>query len=146
MATDMVYIPVSSAVWSDDYKYEELYIRQTKQGQGEICCVPLLVYDLNLGDIISFDKNHILKKKIKDNGHYGFRIAAEHNQSDMDQYAEIIDELKKTSDSVSIEFNSHSLFGVDVPTEQQAQEIAAYLESLEENKKIIAYETIRQTV
>ena len=40
----------------------------------EVCCIPLLLYDISLGDIVATDADYLLDRVVRPSGRYTFRV------------------------------------------------------------------------
>ena len=53
---------------------EQLWAKKLGDGRFEICCIPYLLFDVGLGDVITLDENGMLSEVVERSGRYVFRI------------------------------------------------------------------------
>lgn len=53
---------------------EQLWARKLGDGRFEVCCVPYLLYDVELGDVITLDEDGMLAEVVERSGRFVFRI------------------------------------------------------------------------
>jgi hypothetical protein len=121
-------------IWSKKYNIEQLAAHELEDNKYEICCIPFMIYNLCLGDVVSVDSNYNIKSVIEFGGHFCFRVVVE----DISQQSEVINSLYSMGNLVEI--HSDKLFAVDAADEPKAQELANFLKK-EEDKGILKYET-----
>jgi hypothetical protein len=129
---------ITDPVWSKRYSSEQLAAKELEDGRFEICCIPFMVYDLCLGDIVVLDKEGNIAKVVDPSGHFGFRVATD-NKSDQDW---IIDHMYKAGQLT--ERYSDKICAIDTEDELTASEISRRLASAEHSGHIVQYETIRR--
>ncbi len=140
------YLTHSEPIWRDKANYllmadidgdlEQLWAREIGDGKFMICCVPLFVYDIALGDIVEADDDDQVTRVIERSGRYGFRIWL----SDAGQLAinEILDELSGLG--AFIERSSNQLYAIDAPDAVVATDVRRVLERMQ-SEGLFEYET-----
>lgn len=133
-------------LFGDEYQVEEIPAQAVGKNLYKICAIPLLVHDINLGDIVKADSSRSYVETVTDGGRFGFRLAinAPHSHDDEEppEFKSVIKNLQKKNWN-TIEFFSHVLIGVDTEHIKNAKKLAADLEKMVKKKRLIAYDTIR---
>jgi hypothetical protein len=121
-------------------RFEQLVGRQVGDTEFELCCIPLLLYDVSLGDIIATDTDYLMERVVKPSGRYTFRVwFGDDGAGPTD---EITAELERLG--ALLEPYSAKLLAVDAADAELAQAVANYLHD-RENAGQLVYETGRTT-
>lgn len=139
----IVYARVMNEFWSDTYEYEELPAKKMGGDMFMVCCIPLLVEGINLGDIVSTKDGRIFSSVTKKSEYCGFRVAlSKHGPEGPEVYEKLLLDLDQIFDGrICIEFNSHTFFGLALGNMKDAQQLADYLQLKETSTEILGYET-----
>ena len=54
--------------------WEQFWSRQIDEFKFEICCIPIYVYNLALGDIVETDNEYIVSRVVERSGYFTIRI------------------------------------------------------------------------
>jgi Domain of unknown function (DUF4265) len=126
----------------DDEALEQLWARQLDDRRFEVCCIPMFVYDIALGDIVETqrvgDREYVVAS-VEPRGRYAFRVSFSESP-DRGQATEQL--LSDLGDDWLLEWYSETLLGLDAPDPEKAQELADLLQQLEDQGLFI-YETAR---
>jgi hypothetical protein len=121
--------------------WEELWVRSLGEDRFEVCCIPMFVYDLALGDEVETEAggDHKLKRVVRPSGHFTFRV-----RFDREKYP---DEPTRVTTAVSrleclSEWHSPDLIGLDADSPQRARALETFLIE-EESQGRLVYETGR---
>jgi hypothetical protein len=125
-------------------RWEQLWARQLGPERFEICCIPFFAYGVALGDEVETapanGKRYAVTRVVQQSGRYVFRV----------WFGDSADALIRdqvlgwlTSSGCLLEWSSDKLLAVDVPTQESAGEVAAYLQK-QENHGLLSYETGRR--
>ncbi|TDT31307.1 uncharacterized protein DUF4265 [Naumannella halotolerans] len=119
----------------DETFTEQLWARQIDEYTFEVCCIPFLVYDLALGDVVETNHEYVVKRVLSRSGRYVFRVIfAGTNAFNSDRVVFALLEL-----GALIEYSSSNVISVDcVPS--RAQDVAKILSAEEQAERLI-YET-----
>ena len=102
---------------------EQLWARQVDEQRFEICCIPYIIYDVNLGDLVETDETYTLVRVLEDSGHYAFRIwFTGHSE---DERSEVCSALE--SANAGLEWCSQNVLAVDAVDRLQAERISGML-------------------
>jgi hypothetical protein len=53
---------------------EQLWVRELGAGLHEVCCIPMFVYELALGDVVRADDSSMLAGRVRRSGHGTVRV------------------------------------------------------------------------
>lgn len=103
---------------------EQLWVKQLESFRFELCCIPFFAYDLALGDEVETDAQYLIRRIVKDSGHYAFRawFGESDDLSAQDDVVVKVRDLK-----CALEWSSANLLAIDAPNETLAQKVADYL-------------------
>jgi Domain of unknown function (DUF4265) len=118
-----------------DYR-EQLWGRLVAPGVAEICCIPFLLRDLALGDVVRMDDRSILEGTVERSGRVAFRFWF--HEPDAAARDELLARLSALG--ALTEFSSRRLLAVDAQDRRLAVTVASVLAEFEE-RGIGAYET-----
>lgn len=125
-----------SVVW------EQIWARQLAATQFEVCCIPMFVYDLALGDIIetgpSGGHQYVVQRVVQPSQHYTFRALFSDGTTQVTR-DHIAGELGQLG--ALVEWYSDSLMAISAEP-VIAQTVADFLCDLEE-RELLSYETGR---
>jgi len=62
-------------LFGDEYKIEEILAQALGDSLYKICAIPLLVHDINLGDVVRVGTDRAYNETITDGCRFGFRLA-----------------------------------------------------------------------
>ncbi len=145
--TVRIFVPVDDDTYSDRFDYELLDATPTRDGlfrKYVINCIPFVTYGINKGDIVSIDSKNILKKKQKDGGEYGYRIAHFTASTEKETHAHITSILRSLQqDGYDVEEFNHKISAVSAKDSTQAVKLEEVLSKLIADKEIEAFDTIR---
>lgn len=131
---------VTDPVWSGRYKTEQLAAKEVGLRAYVICCIPFLLYGINLGDTVEVDDKLNVKSVVKRGDHFGFRIATQ----SLEQQETLLDKFPKRL-GIPHEHFSENLLAVDAEGEAMAKQIKAILQAALDLGQIIDYEQISTT-
>ena len=142
-----IFVPVQKDdLYGEEYALEEIPAKAEGNGHYKVCSIPLLVHNINLGDIVETNTEMLYEKTVVDNGRYGFRLAINtpdtHESENIPEFERVIDSLVKKYNN-NVEFFSHALVAIDVADRKSAKKISKYLEKMIVDEWLIAYDTIR---
>lgn len=130
-------------LYGDEYEVEEVSAQALGGNLYKVCAIPLLVHDINLGDIVKADDSRTYKDTVTHGGRLGFRLAVNipnsHDDEEPAEFKSVIKRLQKKK--WNIEFFSHALVGVDAGNSKDAQKLASELEKMVKKEWLIAYDT-----
>jgi hypothetical protein len=127
---------IEDEVWSEEYSHEQLMAKKLGPNLYKVCSIPFALYNINLDDKVSLDEEFNIKRVIERGNYCSFRIATK----DSDQQHAIL-KLLNQKYAVEQETFSDQLTAVAVPR-KIANEVSGTLLNAEEEKNIIAYETL----
>lgn len=106
---------------------EQLWARKIREHVFEICCIPVDIYDLALGDIVETDGSYTIRGIVQASGRYVFRVwfGETENPPRQEVFQRLI-ELGALN-----EWSSQNLLAVDARDFQHAQIIADFLSERE---------------
>jgi hypothetical protein len=131
-------------LYGEEYELEEIPAQVLGEDLYKVCAIPLLVHNINLGDVVKADAARTYQETVTDSGRFGFRLAVNISDSHDDEPAEftsVINNLQKKN--WNIEFFSHVLVGVDADNLKKAKKLSSELEKMVKKKWLIAYDTVR---
>ncbi len=139
------YLTHSEPIWRDQANYilmaeidgdlEQLWAREITETTFMICCVPLFIYNVALGDIVEAINNRVTRV-VEPSGRYVFRVwLPEKDKTLMNRIREGV-----VQRGGFWEHSSDQLLGVDAPDAAVATEVRAWLEELQAGG-LIEYET-----
>ncbi|TDW19276.1 DUF4265 domain-containing protein [Kribbella kalugense] len=122
---------------------EQLWTRRDPATQlHEICCIPFLIYDLALGDMVAVsaveDGSYVLDRVIAASGHLTFRIYF--GQTEPRLQADVMTDLAKAP--IRMERFSENVVALDIEQKDSPQRLADYLAQAQDEGKLV-YETGR---
>ena len=117
------------------YAREQLWLKKLKDNSYQVCCIPYLIYDVCLDDVVSIADGHI--RIVKKSKRFGFRVIVSPDKAE-----ELMMILHKNNYTFEHE-QDHSLIAVDALSIKYAKELSNLLSSLLNDKLIKEYETIR---
>lgn len=122
-------------------RFEQLWARQLDDDRFELCCIPFLVFNLALGDVVitspKGDRQYVMKKVVEPSGRYVFRVWLGQSPLPRDEIAHELGALGSL-----IEWSSPNLLAVDAADSEHAQLVADFL--IEREKAgLLVYETGR---
>ena len=135
-----VQINDGNSEYESSYTHEQLALQKLEDGKFIVCCIPFLIYDVNLGDEISLEGVNI--KKLVDGNHYGFRLYLGDGRIDASFLDDVIKSLIESGACVERSVDAR-LLSVDVDNERSARRLAGTLARWAEQGLIVEYETIR---
>jgi hypothetical protein len=122
-------------------RFEQLFARQVGDDQFEVCCIPFLLYDVALGDIVTTwskdNREFVVRQVTKPSGRYVFRVWFGES---FYPRQEIASEIKALGSL--IEWSSPNLLAVDAADHEHAQLVADFLMEREKAGQLV-YETGR---
>ncbi len=128
-----VYLRVESEAWSDDFDTEALNANHIGGNSYQLSCVPLITYGYNRHDIVEVASNGFIISVIDKSEHSSARILLYNH----DAYQGIITEIAGLG--LDIEYNSHTLFGIDLPSSSSKKGLISLLNKYAKDN-ILAYE------
>jgi hypothetical protein len=116
---------------------EQLWAHKISEGIYELCCIPLFLYNISLGDQVKTDSDYWITEVVKPSGHYTFRVWFGDSKSPGIQEA-----VKLTVEKFGglYEWYTDKLLAIDVPSHAEADGLAAYLQEMEDSEEL-TYET-----
>lgn len=123
----------------DKREWEQLWARRIAGTRFEVCCIPFFVYDLALGDEVETDGDHILRRVVKQSGHFTFRVwfGNSTDPADRERVMQIIQH-----NECEYEWSSENLLAIDASTPDKAQAVTDTLAALQQ-KGGVTFETGR---
>lgn len=122
-------------------RFEQLFARQVSEDRFEICCIPFLLYDVALGDVVTTspkeERKYVVTRVVEPSGRYVFRVWFGESFHPRD---EVADELKALG--ALLEWSSRNLLAVDAVSQEHAQKVADFLAEREKAGQLV-YETGR---
>lgn len=119
-----------------EYTAEQLWGRQIGDYVFELCCVPFLIYDLALGDVVETDIDYTLRRVLKPSGRYVFRVwFASSSAHDRDRVTTAL-----SAAPIQTEWLGTNLLAIDVENRQEAATVSRLLQEHEEAGQV-QYET-----
>ncbi len=105
------------------FDYELIPSKHQRNNLYQICAIPLVAYELNLGDIVELDSDHFITKIHTRGGRFGYRIAifseSHNHHEDIINHEKVVNELYRKG--YTLELNTHNLIAVDVDDEKKFQ-------------------------
>lgn len=129
---------ISDETWREEHTWEQMAARQVSEKTFEVCCIPFALYDICIGDIVEVDDHLNVTRVVERGGYTGFRIATS-NKAGQAKILKILLSLG----SIPQEAYSDKLLAVASNDPAEIQAIADILLTAENNRTIMAYETIR---
>lgn len=117
---------------------EQLWVRRVAGKRFELCCIPFVVYNLALGDIVETTDDLVVDRVAEPSGHFVFRVFFPHSDSPRGATFSALTALDALT-----EWSSPSLLAVDASNETRAKAIANFLQQAEDHGHLM-YETGRQ--
>lgn len=139
-ANFIIGVKIEDEIWSEQYSFEQLAVREDSDGTYELCCIPFAVYDLSLGDYVTVNSSNNVTAVTKASNQIGFRIATK----DKYQQQSLLNYLEKFK--VYSEIFSEKLNVISTEDDSIAKEMAGLLNLLEFKQEIMEYETIRTKI
>lgn len=139
-----ILVPVENEVYSGFYDYEEIPTQQIDYNTYRLCSSPLLVRDLDLGDLVTADDNGTFLAIEKKSGKVGYRIAMEvHTDQgdDIVKFNKVMEAVKGLN--CDVEPYSHQLMGIVVSGKWKARKVWRTLERMRKDGLIADIETNR---
>jgi hypothetical protein len=122
-------------------RFEQLFAKQVDGDFFEVCCIPFLLYDIALGDIVATSpkrgRKYVVTKVVEASGRFVFRVWFGESFHLRDEVAEALIEL-----GCLVEWSSRNLLAVDGADDGEAQRVADFLTEKEQAGELI-YETGR---
>jgi len=119
-------------------EWEQLWALRLDERRFSLCCIPFFARDLALGDEVETDADFVLSRVIRSAGQTTFRIwfggQAEGTRRELVREIEAMNPL--------MEWSSDNLLALSAPDGTEAQKLADYLQSREE-QGLLKYETGR---
>jgi len=131
-------VKITDSVWAKEYQDEQLAAREIGDSTFEICCIPFMIYDLCLGDVVKTDDEFNVNAIVKSGGHFGFRVATRDGLEQQEVVA------RAHEMGCLTERFSAKLCAIDAIDEDIAREVSGMLLSLREQGKIVDFETIKR--
>ena len=129
-----------SAPVRGQYTHEQLALEKITNDKYIVCCIPFLLYDINLGDTVSFQGNSIHREV--DGGRYGFRIFIDAETIDPTLFNATKEVLIQSG--ASIEYRDDGrLWAIDTLDKSSAAKVSAELQDLVNRHVLSEYETVR---
>lgn len=123
-------------------EFEQLFARQVTEDTFEVCCIPFLLYDIALGDVVrtvaAEGRKYLVDSVVHRSGHVTFRVWFGGTDHPKDA---VVDDLRRLG--ALVEWSSANLLAVDADGEEHAQRVADYLWSAEQAGHFV-YETGRR--
>jgi hypothetical protein len=155
--TDAQFITHVNPVWRDrsnfiinaelpetgrPWRYEALFTRQVSRNQFEVCCIPYLLYNVALGDVVATrprnGRKYVVRKVVRSSGRYVFRAWLGESTYPREELGEHLHAL-----GALVEWRTHNLLAVDARDQSHAQQVADFLAEGERAGHLV-YETGRQ--
>ncbi|MFZ6870983.1 DUF4265 domain-containing protein [Undibacterium sp. Di27W] len=122
-------------------RWEQLWCKQIGDKKFQICCIPFFSYEMDLGDEVETNEDHIFIRVVKRSGYKTHRIWF--GDSFETNIEEIVDSLKRIG--AELEWSSKNLLAVSVSTANINNEVLKYLSPLHDQGKLI-YESVTREV
>ena len=120
-------------------RFEQLFAKQLGEDRFEICCIPFLVFDIALGDVVVTSPRgayqYVFEQVVERSGHYVFRVWFGESIHPRNEIAEELTELGSL-----LEWSSENLLAIDAVDQEHAQLVADCLAEQEKAGHLI-YET-----
>jgi hypothetical protein len=107
-------------------RFEELVCQDLGEGFYRICCVPMFLYDLALGDVLKINDGE-LEGVAQESGQHTFR--AYFGKAFMPFAREVLIDELATMAGVITEWFSNDLLGISAENDAVANELARWLET-----------------
>ncbi|UAJ79410.1 DUF4265 domain-containing protein [Leifsonia sp. ZF2019] len=115
---------------------EQLWGRRVEPGLVELCCIPFLLYDIALGDLVRTNDQNILEAAVERRGRVAFRFWL--HEAELGPSKELASRLVDMG--ALVEWSSPHLLSIDAADQRLARVVAGALSELE-NAGIGVYET-----
>jgi hypothetical protein len=120
-------------------RFEQLFAKRIAEDLFEVCCIPFLLNDLALGDVVATapmgDLEHVVTKVVEPSGRYVFRVRF--NEASRPR-GEIAEELRALGSL--IEWSSRDLLALDAIDQEHAQRVVEFLAAREKTGQL-TYDT-----
>lgn len=118
-------------------EWEQLWVKRLDERRFSLCCIPFFAYDLALGDEVETDGSYVVQGVVKPSGQLTFRIWFGDSTK-----SEIKGDVSRQLETIgaSLESSSANLLAVSAKDSDQAQEVADYLHT-RQNDGDLMYET-----
>jgi hypothetical protein len=114
---------------------EQIWAKKEGHLRYRVCCIPFMIYDLALGDLVETDDHYLLKRVLERSGRWVFRAFIDNPSTD---HVQFLADLRAVG--ALYENASPRLYSIDACDEQLAQKVADYL-FVREGKGELVYET-----
>jgi Domain of unknown function (DUF4265) len=122
------------------YLEEQLWLKKLGDDKYEICCIPFLVYDFCLGDIVTFKENNEWLELVESQKQYSFRVLLKHEGAPA---VIILDSLRPLVARLDFELDQTvPLLAISV-SKSDAQSVANALATMKSEGVIAEFETAR---
>lgn len=122
-------------------RFEQLWARQLDDDRFEVCCIPFLVFNLALGDVVVTSPKgglvYVTEKVIVPSGRYVFRVWLGQSPLPRDEFASELGAFGSL-----VEWSSSNLLAVDAADHERARLVAEFLME-REKAGLLVYETGR---
>jgi hypothetical protein len=125
--------------WKKTWKTEQLASRQIGEQVFEICCIPALIYDINIGDVVETDCNFTVTNLFERGVYLGFRLVLKDQQ-----YTKILLDALEVAQDLSgfvVEDLGHLMYGVSIKRGVDALTLTSCLDALITDGYLMAYES-----
>jgi hypothetical protein len=120
-------------------RFEQLFAKRIAEDLFEVCCIPFLVFDIALGDVVATapmgDVDHVVTNVVESSGRYVFRVRF--NEASRPR-GEIAEELRALGSL--IEWSSRNLLALDAIDQEHAQRVVDFLTERERTGQL-TYDT-----
>jgi Domain of unknown function (DUF4265) len=113
---------------------EQLWARRVGDRLFQVCCIPFLVDDLALGDIVETDRDLAVLRVTTSSGHSTFRARFPAVARSTEAAEEVLTELIRRG--ATLEWSSTSLLAVDAAARADAAELARYLADCQQRRQL----------
>lgn len=117
-------------------EWEQLWALRLDERRFSLCCIPFFAHDLALGDEVETDDDFVLSRVARPAGQTTFRIWF--GGQDAETRQELVREIEAMNSLM--EWSSGNLLALSVTDGAEAQKLADYLQSREE-QGLLKYET-----
>lgn len=122
----------------DGSEWEQLWARQVDEARFEICCIPFLLYDVSLGDIVEVGphagRNYMVRAVTNASGRFTFRVWFGNARNGGDR-ERIVAELSTIASEV--EWSSLNLLAVDAADVEVAHRVSEFLVGYQESGDLL---------
>jgi hypothetical protein len=112
-------------------RFEQLFAKRVAEDLFEVCCIPFLLFDIALGDVVATaplgDLDHVVTKVVESSGRYVFRVRFNEASRPRGEIAEEIRALGSL-----IEWSSRNLLALDAIDQEHAQRVVDFLAEREQ--------------